>query len=153
MTVIILLIVTGIILLILELFVFPGITISGVGGVLMVGSAVYIAYSTFGITTGNITLFSALFISAVMLALAFRAKTWNRFMLKTEVSSTVESTTQIPVQPGDKGITITRLNPVGKIRINEIDIEGRCPDQFIDPETEVEVVKIFKTYIIVKPVK
>ena len=152
MTVIILLILTGIILLILELFVFPGITISGVGGVLMVGSAIYIAYSTFGITTGNITLFSALFISAVLLALAFRAKTWNRFMLKTEVSSTVESMTR-PIHPGDKGITITRLNPVGKIRINEIDIEGRCPDQFIDPETEVEVVKVFKTYIIVKPVK
>ena len=153
MTVIILLILTGVILLILELFVFPGITISGVGGILMVGSAVYIAYSTFGVTTGNITLFSTLLISAALLAVAFRTKTWNRFMLKTEVSSTVESMTKIAVHPGDKGITITRLNPVGKIRINEIDIEGRCPDQFIDPETEVEVVKVFKTYIIVKPVK
>jgi membrane-bound ClpP family serine protease len=152
MTVIILLILTGVILLILELFVFPGITISGVGGILMVGSAVYIAYSTFGVTTGNITLFSTLLISAALLAVAFRTKTWNRFMLKTEVSSTVESLT-LPIHPGDKGITITRLNPVGKVRINEIDLEGRCPDQFIDPETEVEVVKVFKTYIIVKPVK
>jgi hypothetical protein len=32
-------------------------------------------------------------------------------------------------------------------------VEARCPSQFLDPKMEIEVTEVFKTYIIVKPVK
>ena len=55
------------------------------------------------------------------------------------------------IQEGDEGVTITRLNPIGNVRVNNELIEGRCPGQFLDENTLVVVQKVFKTYIIVKP--
>lgn len=151
MTIIILLILTGILLLILEVFVFPGITIAGIGGFILAASGVYMAYAQFGQTTGNIVLVSTIVTATVVIILALRSKTWDKLMLKTQLTESVEPINEEQIQPGDQGITITRLNPMGKVRINDIDMEARCPDSFVDPQVPIEVVKVFKTYVIVKP--
>ncbi len=152
MIVVILLIATGLLLLILEFFVFPGMTISGIGGIIMTVAGVYTAYSTHGAVTGNWVLVITMLATLVVLGMALRWKTWRRFMLKTEISGNVETVTEDNIKPGDKGITVSRLNPVGKARINNEDVEARYPGQFVDPGTEIEVVKVFKTYVIVKPI-
>ncbi len=151
MTVIILLIIAGLILLILEFFVFPGITVAGIGGLVLVGTAVFIGYDTYGSPTGNIILALTLFAMLVVLGMALRANTWNKLMLKTTLSGKIETVSEETIKPGDKGITISRLNPIGKALINNFDVEAHCPGSFVDPGTKIEVVKVFKTYVIVKP--
>ncbi|WP_026473430.1 NfeD family protein [Alkaliflexus imshenetskii] len=152
MTIIILLILTGLLLLVLEFFVFPGITISGIGGVLMITAGIYMSYSLYGSATGHIMLAITLVAALLTLLMALRSKTWNKLMLKTELTGNIETVDESTMQPGDKGITVTRLNPIGKARINNQDVEARCPGQFVDPQQNVEVVKVFKTYVIVKPI-
>ena len=152
MTIIILLILTGLLLLILEFFVFPGITIAGIGGFILIGSAIFMTYNSFGPTTGHIVLSATLVVSVLALILAFRSKTWDRLMLKTQITESIESFEEESIKPGDQGVTITRLNPMGRVRINEINVEARCPDSFVDPQVKIEVLKVFKTYVIVKPV-
>lgn len=152
MTIVILLILTGLLLLILEFFVFPGITIAGIGGFILIGSAVYMSYNSFGPTTGNIVLSVTIVVSVLAVILALRSKTWDRISLKTELTENVESFEEESIKPGDQGVTITRLNPMGRVRINEINVEARCPDNFVDPQVKIEVLKVFKTYVIVKPV-
>lgn len=152
MTIIILLILTGLLLLILEFFVFPGITIAGIGGFILIGSAIFMTYNSFGPTTGHIVLSATLVVSVLAVILAFRSKTWDRLMLKTELTENVESFEEESIKPGDQGVTITRLNPMGRVRINEINVEARCPDSFVDPQVKIEVLKVFKTYVIVKPI-
>jgi len=152
MTIIILLILTGLLLLILEFFVFPGITIAGIGGFLLIGSAVYMTYNSFGTTTGHILFSATIVVSVITIILALRSKTWDRLMLKTELTENVESFEEESIKEGDHGVTITRLNPMGRVRINEINVEARCPDSFVDPQVKIEVLKVFKTYVIVKPV-
>ncbi|PWD98600.1 NfeD family protein [Marinilabilia rubra] len=152
MTIIILLIVTGLLLLILEFFVVPGITIAGIGGLGMITGGIFMAYGIDS-STGHITLASTLIATLIILFYAFRSKTWKKLMLNSTVTSHVDTVEENTINPGDHGKTITRLNPIGKARVNNQDVEAHCPGQFIDPKTEIEVTEVYKTYIIVKPVK
>lgn len=151
MGIIVLLIITGFLLLILEFFVIPGTTISGIGGLAMIVGGIFIAYGI-DTSTGNITLASTIFMALVIFIYALRAKTWKNFMLSSSVNSHVDTVEENSIKVGDHGKTISRLNPMGKVRINDQEIEAHSPGLFLDPKTEVEVTEVFKTYIIVKPI-
>ncbi|TAJ15474.1 hypothetical protein DMA11_00870 [Marinilabiliaceae bacterium JC017] len=151
--VIILLIVLGLFLLVMEFFVIPGMTLAGIGGLLFTAAGVFLAYKIYGTTVGHITLIGTLLAGLFVLVLSFRSGTWNKLMLKSTIESQVETVEEVSVQPGDLGITITRLNPIGKVRVNNMVMEAKCPGMFVDERTEVEVKEVFKTFIIVKPKK
>ena len=148
--VIVLLILLGLLLIILELFVIPGITIAGVAGFVFTAAGIYLSYETYGKDIGHLTLGFTLLAFIVLLVFALRSGTWNKMMLTTEVDSTIEPISNEVIHEGDMGVCLTRLNPVGKVRVNGITIEARCPNQFLDPETEIIVSKVYKNYIIVK---
>ncbi len=150
-TIIILLILLGLFLLILEFFALPGVTFAGVGGVIFIGVGIFMAYKNFGSIGGNITLISTIVLALFVVIWSLRSGTWKKLMLDSAVSANVEVKEDSAVSVGDEGIAITRLNPVGKAMVNGITIEARCPGNFIDPNTKLEVTKVFKTYIIVKP--
>jgi membrane-bound ClpP family serine protease len=151
---IILLILLGILLFLVEFLVIPGITVAGISGALVLGVAVFMAYRTYGTATGTYTLLTVLVISVITLTMALRSKTWRRFMLKTNIDSRVEvGLEDHKIQPGDKGETVTRLAPIGMVRVNEITIEGKSIAGFLDPHTKIEVVKVLGTQVIVKPIK
>jgi membrane-bound ClpP family serine protease len=152
MAIIILLIITGLLLLILEFFLVPGITIAGIGGLGMIVAGIFMAYGI-DVSTGHITLGATLIATIIILFYALRTKTWNKVMLQSTISSHVDTVEEESIKPGDRGKTITRLNPVGKARVNNQEVEARCQGQFVDPKTEIEVTEVHKTYIIVKPVK
>jgi membrane-bound ClpP family serine protease len=150
---IILLILLGVLLFLVEFFIIPGVTLAGIGGAVLFGLAVFIAYRTHGTTVGNYTLFATLLISITAFIIALRARTWRRFMLKTNIDSKVEvGLEDQKVKPGDRGETVTRLAPIGMVRVNDITIEGKSIGGFLDPNTKVEVVKVLGTQIIVKPI-
>lgn len=149
--VIVLLILLGLLLLIMEFFVLPGITFAGLGGVLFIGVGIYMAYQQFGTIGGNLTLIATLGVAIFTIVWSLRSGTWNNLMLNASVDSKVEVKKDDDIKVGDQGYAITRLNPIGKANINNIIIEAQCPGQFVDENTLLEVLKVFKTYIIVKP--
>jgi len=151
--IIVLLILLGLFLLILEFFALPGVTFAGIGGVILIGAGVAMAYRSFGNTGGNATLIGTLLISIMLLIWSLRSGTWNKLMLKSEMSANVEVKEDSDIEVGDEGVAITRLNPIGKALVNKIAIEARCPGQFVDANTELIVTKVYKTYIVVKPKK
>lgn len=149
--VIVLIILLGLFLLVLEFFVFPGVSVAGIGGVIFTAGGIYLAYVSHGSTYGNIALISTLLVAVVMIAMSLRSNTWNRLMLQTNVSGQVETVSEATIKAGDTGVCVTRLNPIGKVKVNNEIVEGRCPGQFVNENTEVQVIKVHKTYIIVKP--
>ena len=148
--VIILLILAGLILLILEFFVFPGVTVAGVGGVLVIALGIYFTYKTYGNTAGHLAIAGTIFLGIVMVYYSFRSKTWKKMALNTSIDSKVETVSELKVHIGDRGISVSRLNPMGKVMINDEIMEAHCPGSFLDENQEIEVVKVFKTYVIVK---
>lgn len=151
LAVVILIILLGLFLLVLEFFVFPGVTVAGIGGFLFTAGGIYLVYAKYGKPYGNFALVLTLIVAIGILVLSFRSKTWDRLMLHSNVGGQVATVEESKVKVGDEGITVTRLNPIGKVRVNDEVMEGRCPGQFVNENTSVIVQKVFKTYIVVKP--
>ena len=137
------LIVLGILLLLIEIFLLPGITIAGVSGaIFMIGGVVY-SYIYLSSTAGNITLA----LSLILLALAFvwllKSKSLQKIALTADIREAVDNNDLKSLQPGDTGITVSRLNPIGKVMINDVTVEGKSFDgELIDEDTEIEVVRV-----------
>jgi membrane-bound ClpP family serine protease len=152
MTAIIVLILIGLFLFLVEFLLIPGITIAGIGGVGFLIAGIVIAYTQHGSTVGHITLISTIAVTIFVIAMALRSKTWKYFMLNTNVEGKVEnSANSETIKPGDTGVTISRLSPMGKARINGIVVEAKSTGDYIDQKSEIEVIKIDGSKVIVKP--
>ncbi|MDA3865277.1 MAG: NfeD family protein [Salinivirgaceae bacterium] len=146
-----LLIFVGVLLLLLEFLVIPGTTVAAIGGILFMAGGIYLAYESFGATTGNYVLWGTLAFLMLAIVWALRSGTWRKFMLNTNVSGMVSETKlSDEVKPGDEGICISRLNPMGRIRINGKSYEARSYDSYVDEKQPVKVIKVEMNTLIVK---
>jgi membrane-bound ClpP family serine protease len=149
---IIVLILIGLFLFVVEFLLIPGITVAGIGGVACLIGGIFWAYSGHGSTVGHITLISTLAATVFTVAFALRAKTWKYFMLDTNIDGSVDSgEIEDHVKPGDEGISLSRLNPMGKARINDIVLEATSTGPIIDQKVEIVVVRMEGSKVIVKP--
>ncbi|MEN8229703.1 MAG: NfeD family protein [Bacteroidota bacterium] len=154
MTVIIILIILGILLFVIEFLLVPGVTIAGIGGLVLTVFGVYKAFEDFGPSVGVWVLIGTILLSVFVIAMSLRARTWNRLMLKTDIKGTVDKElTEEQVKTGDRGTALTRLAPMGKILVNDLVREAKSTEGYIDEHTNVEIVAIEGTRISVKPVK
>ena len=151
---IIILIVLGIFLFVIEFLLVPGVTIAGIGGLILTVFGVYKAFDNYGATVGVWVLIGTILLSVFVIVMSLRARTWNRLMLKTNIKGTVDKDlTEEQVKPGDRGTTVTRLAPMGKIRVNDLVREAKSTEGYVDEHTDIEIVSIEGTRISVKPVK
>lgn len=148
---IITLIIAGILLLLAEILLVPGVGIAGVLGLAaLVGSCVY-AFCMIGLTAGTaVTAFNT-FLVVGLTVYVLRAKTWKKFSLQTNIDSKVQPDSDELVEIGDKGRTVTRLAPSGSARFGKEVYEVKALEGMIDPGVDVEVVLIEKNRIIVRP--
>ncbi len=150
MTLIIVLIVIGLIFLVAEFLIIPGITVAGIAGFVLIIFGVYLGYSQFGTTTGHIILLSTAVASVATIALSLRAKTWRWATLSTNIDSRAVEEYEHIIKPGDVGITVSRLAPMGKAVINDNIVEVTALGEMIDQQSAIEVVKVEGSKIIVK---
>lgn len=154
MTVVIILIILGILLFVIEFLLVPGVTVAGIGGLILTVFGVYKAFNDFGATTGVWVLIGTLALSVFVIVMSLRARTWDRLMLKTNIRGTVDSDlTEEQIKIGDQGKSLTRLAPMGKVIVNEFVREAKSTEGFIDEHTDIEVVSVEGTRISVKPFK
>lgn len=153
MGIIIILIVLGILLFVIEFLLVPGVTIAGIGGLILTVFGVYKAFNNYGSNVGVWVLIGTIILSVFVIAMSLRARTWNRLMLKTNIKGTVDTDlTEDQVKPGDLGTTLTRLAPMGKILINDLVREAKSTEGYIDEHKDIEIVSIEGTRISVKPI-
>jgi membrane-bound ClpP family serine protease len=150
-TTIIVLALLGAVLLFLEFFIIPGFTLTGVGGFASIAASVILAYYKLGNTSGHITLAAVSIGIVLLLVFALRAKTWDKLSLKDSVDGVVKNFEDSQINIGDEGVTISRLAPMGKVKINDYFVEAQSSGQLINENTTIEVVKISGNSIIVKP--
>jgi membrane-bound ClpP family serine protease len=154
MAVIIILIVLGILLFVIEFLLVPGVTIAGIGGLILTVFGVYKAFDDYGSPVGVWVLIGTILLSVFVIAMSLRARTWSRLMLKTDVQGTVDrNLTDEQVKAGDRGTTVTRLAPMGKIMVNNLVREAKSIEGYIEEHTDIEIVSIEGTRISVKPTK
>ena len=152
-SIVVALIVIGLILLVLEILVIPGTGIVGVLGLGSLAFAVYSTYTHFGNIAGHITVGSILVVSSISIYYSIRSKTWKKLSLKSEIKSKVNVIDNELIGVGDIGITISRLVPAGKARINDELFEVHTMGFFVDENTKIKVLKIEGNKVLVKPVE
>ena len=139
----------GIALFLIEIFLIPGLTITFIAGAIFSIGGIYYAFRTLGTTAGVITLISVVVIVSIAFVYLIKSKALDRIALKTNIDSTVAAKELTDISEGDKGVSISRLNPMGKVRVNNITMEAKTLGEFIDENTAITVVKILPAQLIV----
>jgi membrane-bound ClpP family serine protease len=57
----------------------------------------------------------------------------------------------VKVKVGDIGITVSRLAPMGKIKVNDEVVEVKSTGTFVNPGEKVKIIHIEKSLITVEP--
>ena len=136
-----LLMVIAIALLLLEIFMLPGITVAGIGGLLFAAGGLIYAYSV-STCVGHVTLGASLVAFAAAFAWLMRSKSFSRVALNTDIDSRLTSSRELGIVPGDEGITLSRLAPIGKALIKGQAVEAKALDELIDEGTPVIVMQV-----------
>lgn len=143
------LIILGLVLLLAEILLVPGIGFAGILGLLSMGGSCYLAFTYHGTTTGLVVLSVILVLLILFLVWALRAKTWEKMSLKTNITSKAVAP-EAAVSVGDKGVSITRLAPMGNARFGNNVLEVSSMSGIINSNMEVEVVMLDDQKIYVK---
>ena len=153
MGLIIMLIIIGVVLLLAELLLIPGIGITGILGLIALIGANFIAFFYHSPSVGIVVLVISIVICFTATWYALRAKTWKRLSLHHEIEAkAIPLPSDLGIHIGMRGRTLGRLIPSGKARLGGIDTEVYAFQGVIDPDTEIEVVQIEDLRIFVAPV-
>ena len=150
---IVLLILLGLVLLLIEFAVIPGVTIAGIGGFLLLGASVYIAFIEYGTGAGFLTLLIVLIAAPIMVYYFFKSRSGKKMILNSKIEGKVNTVDEEKIKVGDIGKTIGRLAPMGKVKVNGETVEAQSTGAYIDQNIEIKVSKIHLNNIIVEPFK
>lgn len=149
-----LVILLGIVFLLAEIFLLPGLTVSGIAGFIFLVGGITYAYMYMGSRAGNFTLVISSFLLMGSFLYFIKSKSLRRIALTTNIDSKVDTSDLEKINKGDVGITQSRLNPIGKVLVNNLTVEAKSIDgEMIDEDIEVEVIKVEWTNILVARIK
>ena len=148
--IIVALILAGLLLFIVEVFLIPGISISGIASAVCLLYANYYAFDTLGPTAGFITLTASVLSCIAIIIWFMRSKTMDKLSLKKTLDYKIDPLKEAHIRIGDKGVTITRLALIGNADINGHIIEVRSADGLIDENTPVYVERMVEGAVIVR---
>lgn len=142
----------GALFLVAELVLLPGLSVGGVLSLVCYGSAIYLAFSDYGPWTGSIVVAVVVLLSLVASVVSLRAKTWQKLSLEQEIDSSSMVSPEAELKVGDRGVTLSRLAPMGKVDFGGRTYEAKSLDSFVDPRKEVEVTGFENFNVIVKTI-
>jgi len=143
-------IVIGLVFLVLEILVIPGIGFAGITGFVLIALGVWQTYANYGPLAGHLVLTGTFLLTLLALVLSLRGKTWKRIALSTSIDSKVNLIDKEKLMVGTAGKTISRLAPAGKAVFDGEFYEVMTTGDFIDQKTEIIIEKIDHNKIIVK---
>lgn len=153
LTAILVLIFLGVLLILIEFLVLPGTNVAGIIGLLLIISGIYFGYKDLGTPTAHYILGGAFLFMTGAITWALRSDTWKKVSLNTSIDGQVKNIEDNTINIGDIGETVTRLAPMGKVRVNELVVEAKSNHKFLDPHTAVEVTRLSGNQIEVKPIE
>ena len=150
-TLLAILIFIGVVLILVELLLLPGVGVSGIAGL---GFLLYAVFSAYERSTnyGHAVLIISFVVVIASIIHALREKTWSNMSLKVSADGKLNDNNQDKLKIGDEGITISRLANIGKAEFNEEKFEVESIEGFIQPQTKIIVTALKKGKIYVKSI-
>lgn len=150
MTTALVLIGLGLFLMLIEVFIIPGVGIAGIAGIISTIIGIVLAFNA-DLMQGWFVLTGTVIISGLLLWKSLKSDTWDRFALHESVESTNRDVAP-EVTIDEEGTTITRLNPIGKARFKSGVYEVTAQNELIDEQVRVRVVSLSGNKIIVQTI-
>ncbi len=150
---IITLIIAGLLLLAAELIIIPGFGVAGILGIASLVGSCWVAFAYVSTTAGIITLLANIVLATISTVVLLRSKTWKKLSLNTNIESKIDTTPREKgIAEGDRGTTITRLSPGGKIQLGDNILEAFSRDTIIEANTSIEICEVDGNKIFVKKI-
>ncbi len=147
---VIILVVVGVLLLLAEILLIPGVGAAGIVGLCCLAGGTFCAYYMISPLAGHITLALSLIFAACCIYAFFKARMLDKMALTTDIDSKVDLIDGLGIEVGEHGRTLGRLAPMGKVVINGSEVEAKSTKSFIDEDTDVEVVAIEGNHVVVR---
>lgn len=145
--ILVLLSVLSISLLLLEIFLIPGVTVAGIiGGLIMIAGFIGAIY-LWGLAPAILYLVINLVVLGLLIYYFIKSKAIDRIALKKELEGGLEQ--PLP-SLGDRGVAISRMNLYGTVFINGVEYEAKAESEYIDEGTGVVVTVARKGEVIVR---
>jgi len=146
------LIVFGILLVITEIIFVPGTTIVGIIGLICLGMGIYQSFEYFSSNIAYSILGGTSILFGALMYYVFTTKLWERFSLKDQINSKFNEGKTDTLNIGDIGTTLSTLKPIGNAEFDGKVFEVKSLGEYVDSNTSVEILKIDKNQIIIKPI-
>lgn len=150
---VILILLVGWILVFLEVFFIPGITLFAAVGTLTMIAGVVIAYSNFGVVAGTITLVGTALFTFLSIIFGFKTGLFKALTLKDTVKGKMNVVDESEIKVGDVGIALSKISFIGKGLFNNITYEVQSMGEYIDENAAIEVIKISFNKVFIKQKK
>lgn len=147
----ILLVSFGLVFLVLEVFVFPGVGLSGAVGLISLTIGVIMAFKI-DTYTGLFVLGGSLVGTSILVYYSIKFDTFSIMSLKTNIDSKVAVNHLDELTVGDKGVAISRISPMGKAQFNDFFSEVASQSGFIEENSPIEIIEIKDNTIFVSPI-
>ena len=145
------LILFGLALIVAEIIFVPGTTLVGVLGFVSLIAGVGLSFHYFGRSIGWVATGGAAVGSALVFFYSFKANVWGRFALKSSIHSKVNEGELDGLAPGQEGIALSALRPVGKAEVAGRTYEVKTMGGYVTTGTKIRIIQILSNQIIVEP--
>ena len=142
----------GLLLVFFEIFLIPGTSLFGIAGGIALVAGVIMIYSYYGSKWGNIAA-AITFVALIIAVIAgFRVIQSNKLGMNAEITGKVNELEK-QYKVGDKGTAVTEFRPNGKGLFSGNKIEVYSTGEYIQRDSEIEIIKITNDKIFVKQSK
>jgi len=141
-------IIFGLILLVFEFFLFPGTTLVGLGGLVMLIIGILLAYGELDRNLAHVITAGSVIMAGILFAFGYRTITSGKMALEKTLDGRVNEV-EVGFKAGATGYAYTDLKPSGKAIINGQKLEVQSLSDFIERDTPIIVQKIETNRIIV----
>jgi membrane-bound ClpP family serine protease len=145
------LILFGILLIVLEVLIVPGMVV-GFLGLVFILLGIGGAWNEYGALGGILTAIISLALGAFAVWSALRTGFWKHFSLRNRLEGRANEIETGTVHAGDRGYAMSSLRPMGTVKVNGHRFEARVESGLVPPNYPVEVLAVEGSRLLVRPV-
>lgn len=151
----ILCLITGVALMVLEVFV-PGFGLPGVSGLILLSFGIVITWKNYGATAGLAVTLIALALAGISISVSIKSAANGKLsrskLILNEVTQPMDHE-ETEALVGKEGVTVTVLNPVGFAEFAGVRLNVVSEGQYMEKDVKVRVTKVEGTRILVRPIQ
>lgn len=149
------LLVLGFVLVLLEIFVIPGLNIFGIVGFLTAVAGIGYAYTNMGGLAAGVVAGVGLVGTAVLVRIILKVRAWDRLVLNNDMTRASGYNSAKPGREdllGQTGEALSTLRPAGRAQFGEQVVDVVSEGGYIERGQQVEVLKVAGNRVVVHSV-